>query len=90
MSKRKTYKKWDESGKDLNDFLQPMDEIDEDLFLHLLEIVPAYFCMPGIGQCGEPMRIDDFGIWWRETVIRAYDKYYYLGALPEFKTPTND
>lgn len=40
----KTLKQWQKSGKDLEDFIQPGDWIDEGLFNYIGEIVCPYYC----------------------------------------------
>lgn len=67
-----------------------MDEIDEDAWNYLMEIVAPHFCCVGHkggwwGQNGECyIRID--GKPFYMTVWESVEgKYYYMGVLPEFK-----
>lgn len=83
----KTYKNWEKSNKDLDDFLNPLEEIDEELYLYIIEIVPPYWCYGGFGQNGEPTKKDKHCIYYRDTVMNVNGRYYYLGVLPEFKQP---
>ena len=81
----KTYEKWEESNLDLYLFLgnEPC-EIDEGIFLHLLEAVSPYYFDGAFGQCGEAMEMKN-GITYRETVQSIENRYFYLGILPQFE-----
>lgn len=80
----KTYKQWEESEKDFHDFIEPMDEIDEELYLYYGEVVAPKYCANGLIQCGEAWKRQRH-VYWYETFNKVNDKYYYIGVLPEFK-----
>lgn len=87
----KTYEQWEESNLDWLDFFKPLDEIDEQAFMHVIECVPPQFTHLSeqgyFGQNGEA-QCDEKGITFRDTVWQPdvkVDKYYYLGLLPQFR-----
>lgn len=80
----KTYKQWQKSSLDLDQFLEYPCEIDEKLYMYIAEIVAPNYCNGGIFQCGEPMYSDENGIGWYDTVSDVKGKYFYLGILPDF------
>lgn len=82
---KKTLEKW-EAGKemDLEDYLQPMDEIDYDLYAYSWAWVSPYWSSNGFIQWGEPNNtIND--VYYRMTFATVNERYYYLGILPEFR-----
>ena len=84
----KTLENWQESNKDFLDYINPMDEIDEDLYNHFLEItVPKYakrYNNQDCYQIGEAFdEVDNVFLY--ETFTSLNGKYFYLGILPEFK-----
>lgn len=81
----KTFKQWEKSGIDLDDFLQPMDEVDERLYLYAGEIVAPKYCSNSLIQMGEA-HDKIHGIYHYMTFRNVGFKYYYLGILPEFKS----
>lgn len=86
---KKTLKIWNILNIDLDYYLglEPV-EIDEEMFLYLLEVVPVESSFEtrfgSLGQTGEANDKFD-GIYFHSTVNRVNGKYYYLGILPEFK-----
>lgn len=81
----KTFKSWENSGKDLDDYLgEEPCRIDDELYMYILEVVCAHFCWNGHGQLGE-IEMQKDGIEYRMTVRHIGDKHWYLGILPEYK-----
>jgi hypothetical protein len=79
----KTYSDWEESGIDFSKWIKPMDEIDEELYLHFGEIVSPQYCSYGFIQCGEAFeKKGDTYLY--ETFYCNDNRYFYLGILPEF------
>lgn len=81
----KTFKGWQRSNLDLEDYLQEPCQIDEELHNYLGEIVAPQYCCDGLIQLGEAERSDNDGIMYYMTSIFMNGKYFYLGILPEFK-----
>lgn len=81
----KTKAQWEETEDlELNQYLQPLDEVDEDLYLYMAGVVHPQYVSPKFLQVGEA---DDKinGVYFFTTFMRINDKRYYLGSLPEFK-----
>jgi hypothetical protein len=92
MKKRniKTYQDWEKSELNLSEFLSENDEIDYEIYEHILcEYCPPNYDDEIIGQCGEAWDERD-GVFYYETVKQKDDKYFYLGILPDknIKTKT--
>lgn len=84
MTKIKTLKQWDKSGKDLDKFLSAGDWIDEDLCNYIGEVVAPAYCSCEFVQGGNPFKCED-GVLFYSTVHLVGGRYLYLGILPEFK-----
>ena len=82
--RKKTFKSWEKSNINLDEFLTEPCEIDERLSNYLGECTCPKYCSPKFTQSGEPEYHDD-GISFHMTVSRINNKYFYLGILPEFK-----
>lgn len=79
----RTYRQWEKSGLNLDDYLVPGDYIDEAIYLYIGEVVAPYFVSDRFVQCGEPStHIDE--IPYRTTAMKIGSKYLYLGDMPEF------
>jgi hypothetical protein len=83
----KTFEEWENTEINLDEYLNPLDEIDEGLALYFGEIVPPHYDDGNFTQVGEASFSDDFGTDFYGTVWhdRINKRYYYLGDLPEFK-----
>jgi len=86
----KTVAKFEKQGLELDKYLSPFDEIDEEMFLHIAcAYVPCTYDIGGIVQGGDAC--DSIGeypqkkVYTYMTAQRIGYKYYYLGVLPEFK-----
>lgn len=81
----KTFKSWENSGKDLDDYLgaEPC-RIDEKLYMYIIEVVSAHFSTFGHGQLGE-CEFEKQGIDYHMTVRHIGEKHWYLGILPAYK-----
>lgn len=68
----------------LDQYIQPMDEVDEALFMRECEIVVPQYLSKTLLQVGEA---EDyvFGVYHYRTYQIVGNKHYYLGVLPEFK-----
>lgn len=83
---KKTLKQWNKSGKDFDEFFDPLDEVDLDLIEHINYYVPARFEDGVFVQCGE-CDLEKDGVDYYTTFCKKGEKYYYLGSLPKFKKP---
>ena len=85
----KTLKQWEKSKLDLDEFLTEPCQIDEALYLDILECVGATYSTDYAQQGGDPMdsfyNDDDEQVFTYFTVKAVNDKYFFLGILPEFK-----
>ena len=83
----KTLQQWDDSGLDLDKFIEPFDEIDWYLFEHILcGYVASNYDDGGFGQCGEAwssIKDGEKEVYTYETVKDFGDRYFYLGILPD-------
>lgn len=82
----KSKKEWDEKFPDmeLNQYLQPMDEVDEELHLRCGEIVAPQYLSKNFLQMGDADFKED-GVYFYTTFATYNGKHYYLGILPEFQ-----
>lgn len=81
----KTLKQFEKSQKSFDEFLKPMDRIDEELYEHITcaYVAPNYTDQK-CAQNGECTKSEN-GIDYYETVITVDGKYYYLGLMPSFE-----
>lgn len=87
MSKSiKTYQKWENSGKNFDAFINPMDEVDEEMFMYFLEVLSPQFQIRNIFQSCESV-CEDQGCAFYGTFQQIGERYFYLGALPAFEQP---
>jgi hypothetical protein len=86
MKTLKQFEKQQELSYD--EFLKPMDRIDEDFFHHIACGYVASNYDSGnengvfYSQAGECNREDEAGTRFYETVFSANGKFYYLGEMP--------
>lgn len=78
----KTLSEWNESKKDLLDYLTPNDAIDDDLFDYIIGVVPPVTLSDGFVQMGEPFKTDANGNELYLTV-EMYDVWTYTGIKPQ-------
>ncbi len=79
----KTYQEWEDSELDLDAFLSVNDEIDYEIYEHILcALCPPNYDDGIIAQCGEAS-YERKGIYYYDTVKCDGDKYFYLGILPD-------
>ncbi|MGI4862411.1 MAG: hypothetical protein ACRYFZ_00695 [Janthinobacterium lividum] len=85
----KTYQGWEDGPEmPITEYLKPMDEVDEEMFMHFAEAVPAQYHVGNLMQSGEA-EFKDRGRYHYLT-FAGYgepERYYYLGILPPFKQP---
>lgn len=81
----KTFKQWEKSRLDLEDFLHPGDWISEDLYNYIGEIAFPYYCSKDFIQGGDPIKSEDKVLFYCTCHHTDDDRYLYLGILPEFK-----
>ncbi len=85
----KTLKNWEKSNLDMDVYLNEPCEIDEALYLDILECVPTHYSSEYAQQGGDA--IDSFEdhkgkkVFTYMTVNSINGKFYYMGILPEFK-----
>jgi hypothetical protein len=80
----KTKKEWFESKLSLDVFLNPGDEVDEEMFYYFLEVLPPAYQGKHLIQIGEPADSDERGMVYDTIKIdyNCYDepiKYTYMG-----------
>lgn len=83
----KTYNDWEDSELDLTEFIQPNDEIDYEIYLHICAALvgPNYDDGKTV-QCGECSFQRD-GVDYFMTATEKDEKYFYLGDLPDMSMP---
>ena len=74
----KTFKNW---KGDLNDYLQPKDEIDNELYEYALNVLPPQLYENGLLQTGEPYSQDKSGHYTYASYVEKDNKFWYLGHL---------
>ena len=85
----KTLKNWEKSNLDMDVYLNEPCEIDEALYLDILECVPTHYSSEYAQQGGDA--IDSFEdykgkkVFTYMTVNSINGKLYIKGNLPEFK-----
>lgn len=85
----KTLKGWEESNLDMDEYLNEPCEIDEELYLDILECVPTHYSGELAQQGGDAC--DSFEnhkgkkVFTYRTVNSLNGKFFNLGILPEFK-----
>lgn len=80
----KTLKQYHKSGFNFNDFIKPLDEVDESLFRYIMDSVSAQYSSNKFSQAGEAEYQED-GIFFYASFYQNENKIFYLGILPEFK-----
>lgn len=80
----KTYQAWEAASIPAIDYLQPGDEVDEEMFNHFGGVVSPQYCAGKLLQVGEP-HTEDRGRFLYMTFGGFGDRYLYLGILPPFK-----
>ena len=84
MAKIKTFKQFEKNGEDFETFLKPLDQIDWELYEHILcGYVAPNFSDVKFGQNGECSKSEN-GTDYYQTVITIDEKYYYMGDMPSF------
>ncbi|TGE22807.1 hypothetical protein [Hymenobacter metallicola] len=83
----KTYDEWEATEVSLTQYLQPCDEIDEELYDHMGGVVSPQYCTQRLLQSGEPEREERGVMHYLSFMAREDGKYFYLGILPKFKQP---
>jgi hypothetical protein len=83
----KTYQAW-ENGPEMSatEYLQPGDEVDEEMVNHFGGVVSPQYCTHHFTQVGEPQYERD-GRFHYMTFGLFGERYLYLGILPPFKQP---
>lgn len=77
----KTKKAWDVSGQQLTDFLEPGDEVDDDMVDYFLGVLPPACWTHHTIQIGEPKDHDREGRPRYITIRRqfSHSPWYYAG-----------
>ncbi len=83
----KTYQAW-ENGPEITitNYLQPGDEVDEELYDHFSGVVNPQYCWREFLQAGEAEYEKD-GRYHYMTFGMFGERHLYLGILPPFKQP---
>lgn len=81
----KTYREFENQDLDLDKYLKPMDEVDEELWMHCAEIVSPQYFSGHLLQMGEADDTID-GVYFYSSFITVENRrHFFLGSLPEFK-----
>lgn len=83
----KTYQQWQGSGIDLSKFLQPCDEVDEEIYEHQAGVVFPQYNSARLLQVGEAEREERGVMHYASFMVREDGRFFYLGILPKFKQP---
>lgn len=85
MKKIKTYKEWQKSNLNLDEYLGNCPcEIDEELYMYFGEITPPTYLSEDLIQTGEAS-FSKNGILYYATCKEIGGKFFCIGDLPEFK-----
>jgi hypothetical protein len=76
----KTLKQWQDSKLDLSKFLQPGDQVDDELFDYFLEVMPPACLSHTCLQIGEPVRHDEKGRPVYDTLEKIGNDWTYTGV----------
>jgi hypothetical protein len=82
----KAYTAWEASQVAATKYLQPGDEVDEEMVNHFGGVVSPQYCTHHFTQVGEPQYERD-GRFHYMTFGLFGERYLYLGILPPFKQP---
>ncbi len=89
MMEIKTLSWWNDTDLEMDEYLNPLDEIDEELYWHIAcGWMASHYQHGGLIQGGDPIEkisTDSGGIYTYATVNEIGGRFYYLGDLPEFK-----
>ena len=80
----KTEKGWDCSGLDLDEYLAYPCEIDEELYMYILESTFPKYHYSWIWQGGDCCYMDSYWTDYYMSVLEKNGKYFYIGILPAF------
>ena len=75
----KTYKGWNDSGKELDKYLQKGDEVDEEMYWYFVEVLPPATLRSNIVQIGEPSSHNTQGQPEFDTLEKINNKWVYTG-----------
>ena len=82
----KTYNEWESSGVDLDKYLTGPCEVDEEIYLYIVEFCPPTYDDGVFVQSGEATgETKIYGTFTFDTFQRKDGRYFYLGVLPAFK-----
>jgi hypothetical protein len=82
----KAYQAWEASQISATQYLQPGDEVDEEMFDHFAGVVSPHYHTGKLLQVGEA-QCEDRGRFLYMTFGCFGERYLYLGILPPFKQP---
>jgi hypothetical protein len=83
----KTYQGWEDGPEmPIDEYIQPGDEVDEEMVNHFGGVVSPQYCTYQFTQVGEASH-EERGRYFYQTFGRFGDRYLYLGVLPPFKQP---
>lgn len=85
----KTYQAWEDGPEmPITDYLNPGDEVDEEMYNHFASVVPPQYCTSRFLQSGEA-EDEHQGRYTYMTFGIFSGRHLYLGVLPQFKQPKN-
>ena len=83
----KTYQAWEDGPEmPITDYIQPGDEVDDEMYNHFSGVVSPKYCTGGVLQVGEA-DFEHKGRRYYKTFSIVDGRHRYLGILPPFKQP---
>lgn len=83
----KTYQAWEDGPEmTIDEYLQPGDEVDEEMYDHFASVVSPQYLTGGVLQVGEA-QFSHKGRNYYRTFNIVDGRHRYLGILPPFKQP---
>ena len=76
----KTEKGWQESKKNLTEYLNIEDQVDDDMFDYFLGVLPP-IQRQGVLQISEPYSTNGKGQFTYMTLKKDDEKWFYIGAI---------
>ena len=90
----KTFKEWGKYGGDFQNYINPKDEIDDELYWYFLEVLPPRIMRNYGFLVGEPYTHNNSNEGVYDSFYQSLDgKQYYYGGLKtvkEFTDPNNE
>lgn len=89
----KTMKEWESKGGDFGQYVNPKDEIDDDLYFYFLEVLPPQTMRRYGFLVGEPASHNTKGEAVYDSFYETYEERFFYGGtktVKEFTDPNNE